>query len=57
MNVELEQFGEERLMEVVGRLDGLTAAGARDAILDEVGRFLDGVRPQDDLTLVVLRVD
>ena len=57
MNGELEQFGEERLMEVVERVDGLTAASARDAILREVDRFLDGGHPQDDLTLVVLRVD
>lgn len=57
MNRELEQFGEERLAQVVGTLDGLSAADARDRILAEVASFLRGNHPQDDLTLVVVRVD
>jgi hypothetical protein len=57
MNPELEQFGEERLMEVVQGTDHLPAEGVRDRVLAEVTRFLAGNVPQDDLTLVVLRVD
>lgn len=57
MNVDLEQFGEERLMRVVERVEDLPAAPARDAILREVAEFLNGVPAQDDLTLVVLHVD
>ena len=34
----------------------MNAAAARDSILTEVHKFLDGVHPQDDMTLVVLRV-
>jgi hypothetical protein len=56
MNSSLEQFGEQRLMEAVERADQLDAAAARDSILTAVHAFLDGVHPQDDMTLVVLRV-
>jgi serine phosphatase RsbU (regulator of sigma subunit) len=56
MNSSLEQFGEERLMEAVERTDQLDAAAAHDSILSTVRTFLDGVHPQDDMTLVVLRV-
>ena len=56
MNSSLEQFGEQRLMEAVEKADKLDAAAARDAILTAVRAFLDGVHPQDDMTLVVLRV-
>ena len=56
MNKGLEQFGEQRLMDAVAQTDRLDAAGTRDAILKAVREFLDGVHPQDDMTLVVLRV-
>ena len=56
MNSDLEQFGEQRLMDAVKRTDRLDAASSRDAILAEVKDFLGGVHPQDDMTLVVLRV-
>ncbi len=56
MNSSLEQFGEERLIEAVERTDQLDATAARDSILSTVRAFLGGVHPQDDMTLVVLRV-
>ncbi len=56
MNRSLEQFGEQRLMDAVDRTDTLDATAAHDSILNEVRDFLDGVHPQDDMTLVVLRV-
>jgi sigma-B regulation protein RsbU (phosphoserine phosphatase) len=56
MNRDLEQFGEERLMLAVDKTDSMDAAAAHDLILGEVRHFLDGVHPQDDMTLVVLRV-
>jgi serine phosphatase RsbU (regulator of sigma subunit) len=56
MNSSLEQFGDQRLMEAVERADQLDAAAARDSILTAVRAFLGGVHPQDDMTLVVLRV-
>ena len=57
MNKDLEQWGEQRLMEAVQKTDLLDASAARDSILGEVRSFLDGVHPQDDMTLVVLRVE
>jgi len=57
MNSSLEQFGEQRLMDAVERADALDAAAARDSILAEVRGFLAGVHPQDDMTIVVLRVN
>ena len=56
MNSELEQFGEQRLMDAVEKADHLDAMAARDSILGDVRAFLAGVHPQDDMTLVVLRV-
>lgn len=57
MNTDLEEFGEDRLMASVEKTDGLSADGARDRILLDVKEFLAGNHPQDDLTLVVLRVE
>lgn len=57
MNSAQEQFGEQRLMDSLKRADDLDAVATRDSILREVTGFLDGVHPQDDMTLVVLRVE
>ncbi len=56
MNSTLEQFGEQRLIKAVEKADHLDAAASRDSILAAVKQFLGGVHPQDDMTLVVLRV-
>ncbi len=56
MNRDLEQFGEDRLMDVVAQTDKLDAAATHDLILKTVREFLGGIHPQDDMTLVVLRV-
>jgi hypothetical protein len=56
MNSQLEQFGEQRLMDVVAQTDYMDAAQTHDLILSAVREFLGGVHPQDDMTLVVLRV-
>ena len=57
MNRKLEQFGEARLMASVEKTDRLGATAARDSILGDVREFLGGVHPQDDMTVVVLRMD
>ncbi len=61
MNENLEQFGDDRLLESVASLGSglgsMSASQARDAILGDVTRFLAGTHPQDDLTLVVLKFD
>jgi len=57
MNSGQEQFGEERLMRAVEEADGLDAGGIRESILSKVKTFLNGIPAQDDMTLVVLRVN
>jgi hypothetical protein len=57
MNADREQFGEDRLMQAVEEADGLAAAQIREHILTRVREFLAGIAPQDDMTIVVLRVN
>lgn len=55
MNHRKEEFGEDRLQELAGRLDGLDARGIKTRVFDEVSRFLGNIPPQDDQTLVVVK--
>jgi serine phosphatase RsbU (regulator of sigma subunit) len=57
MDKSLEQFGEERLIAAVESADGANAEATRDSILKAVRSFLNGIHPQDDLTIAVLRVN
>jgi hypothetical protein len=57
MNSRNEEYGEERLMRIAERTDGLGATAARDMVLADVGEFLGRSAPQDDQTLVVVRLD
>ena len=53
-----EDFGEERLLEMVERLpERLSADEMIRAIADEVTRFSDGADQMDDITLVVLKAN
>ncbi len=57
MNKAEEEFGEERLWEITRALPaGLSAREITSRILDAVSGFLEGAEPQDDVTLMVLRV-
>ncbi len=56
MNAKNEEYGEERLMDMVRRLDGFNATDMRDAIMENVRVFLGKVAPQDDQTLVVVKI-
>jgi len=56
MNSSAEEYGEERLLASVALTDGLSAEQTQEAILADVGQFLAGTPPQDDITLVVVRV-
>lgn len=54
---EGELFGEDRITDLVRRLPrDLPASGIAGQVLDEVARFLGPIEPQDDCTLVVMRV-
>jgi sigma-B regulation protein RsbU (phosphoserine phosphatase) len=60
MNERSELFGELRLrelMESAGEAgDGTPVAELKERILAEIRRFVGGAAPQDDLTLVILKV-
>jgi serine phosphatase RsbU (regulator of sigma subunit) len=56
MNEKNEEYGEERLMAVAAKTDGLNAEQSRDAVLANVAEFLGSAAPQDDQTLVVVQV-
>lgn len=56
MNEHQEEYGEARLMAIAERADWLDAEMALNAVLGDVSAFLAGTPPQDDQTLVVVRV-
>ena len=60
MNERSELFGEMRLrelMESAGEAgDGRPVAELKERILAEIRRFVGGAAPQDDMTLVILKV-
>jgi sigma-B regulation protein RsbU (phosphoserine phosphatase) len=56
MNRRGEEFGSERLVEVVGRSIGRTAAEIAAEIERDVEVHRDGFPPNDDMTIVVLRI-
>lgn len=57
MNAAEDEFGEERLWEVIRASWQRPAGEIRDAILRGVVEFLAGELPQDDQTLVVVRLE
>jgi serine phosphatase RsbU (regulator of sigma subunit) len=54
-NAQEEEFGEERLAEVIQRNASRPAIVVRDAILSEIRKFARGTPQADDLTLMVVR--
>ena len=56
MNAQGEEFGMDRLMAAADRAEGLNVEETRDSILAEVSAFLGETPPQDDITLVVIRI-
>lgn len=57
MNSQREQFGEDRLCEVVLENAHLNALGIQYAIVDHVRQFRGEAEPHDDLTIVVVRAE
>jgi serine phosphatase RsbU (regulator of sigma subunit) len=56
-NADDEQFGEERLCEVIHALPrDLPAREVAERLLASLRDFLGDVEPQDDMTLLVVRV-
>jgi len=56
MNEANTEYDEERLMNIIERADGLNADATQENVMEDVGMFLGDVHPQDDQTVVVLRV-
>ena len=52
---EGEEFGEERLTELVLRGKPLDAEGLQQSVLREIEQFEQGARATDDRTMIVLR--
>ena len=50
-----DEFGEDRLIEVVQRNRGRTAAGMRDRIEEALQKFVGKAKTVDDLTLVIVK--
>lgn len=56
MNSGNEEYGEERLLDLARKTGGLAAEATRDAVIADVQQFLGPIPPQDDQTLVVVRL-
>lgn len=56
MNKNGEEFGEERLSQVIANCNKASAQTLMDSIAEEVTRFAGNVRQHDDFTMVVVKV-
>jgi phosphoserine phosphatase RsbU/P len=56
MNEKRDEYGEERLMAMAERTNGMSAEQSRDAVMANVAEFLGKIHPQDDQTLVVVQI-
>ncbi|MBO0800535.1 MAG: PP2C family protein-serine/threonine phosphatase, partial [Blastocatellia bacterium] len=56
MNEKNEEYGEERLMKITGKFDGMRAYEACKLLMEDIKSFLGPIHPQDDQTIVVVRV-
>jgi sigma-B regulation protein RsbU (phosphoserine phosphatase) len=56
MSPQLEEWGEQRLLQAVKSCDDLPARDAIERILQAADAFASGAPQSDDMTLVILRV-
>jgi len=56
MNIDNEEFGEERLCEIIRSNAGLEVSELKDTVIDHILKFLDGKNLHDDLTLILLKI-
>jgi sigma-B regulation protein RsbU (phosphoserine phosphatase) len=54
-NIESEEFGIERLEALAPQLRNVDPETAGHLILTEIDHFLDGLRPADDLSMVIVK--
>ena len=55
-NPDGEMFGRKRFYDIIGRNASESAAKVRDAVLQAVKNFRQGLPPKDDQTLVVIKI-
>ena len=55
MNEQLDEFGEQRLVETVAQLKDGAASHIREGIIQAVDRFVQDAPQHDDITLVTLK--
>jgi sigma-B regulation protein RsbU (phosphoserine phosphatase) len=56
MNGADEEWGEERMMEIIEQCDGLPASATMQRVFDAADAFVAGAQQHDDMTMVVVRV-
>jgi serine phosphatase RsbU (regulator of sigma subunit) len=56
MNAKRDEYGEDRLIAMAERTNGLNAEQSRDLVMADVSDFLGEAQPQDDQTLVVAQI-
>lgn len=56
MNTEEEEFGDERLIEVLNEFRDLDAVGIAGEILRTVDEYAAGTEPMDDITLIIIKL-
>ena len=54
-NLQGQDYGSERLRELVGRVRGRTSREIFDTIVRDLGEFSEGVRQADDRTVIVIK--
>ncbi len=56
-NKDGEMFGKARFHDIIRRNAAARAQGILDAVYDELERFRSGLKPEDDVTLVVVKIE
>ncbi len=56
LNLNVEEFGEQQLINIILSYPFRTAEELRDRIYEEMMQFTEGTAQYDDLTLIVLRI-
>jgi sigma-B regulation protein RsbU (phosphoserine phosphatase) len=56
-NARGEMFGKDAFYEIIRRKAAFTAHQILDCVIDELDHFQKGAEPEDDVTLVVIKID
>jgi serine phosphatase RsbU (regulator of sigma subunit) len=56
MNTENEEFGEERICEIIRANADLPVSELKETMIDQILTFLDGRNLHDDLTLILIKI-